>query len=113
MIQYFSLSLDCLFFVRLFEHHTDFKEERRMLLEVVGPELQTLYDDRQIEIEFVDMHFGTGPDAAIVDLNPHLLDDHLSEIDVCHRYSKSVFCIVSIYSISPVSHFFCHIRNSN
>lgn len=28
----------------------EFNQERRMLLELVGPELQTLYDDRQIEV---------------------------------------------------------------
>lgn len=28
----------------------EFKEERRILLEVIGPELQSLYDDRQIEV---------------------------------------------------------------
>lgn len=27
-----------------------FKEERRNLLEVIGPELQSIYDDRQIEV---------------------------------------------------------------
>lgn len=29
---------------------SDFKEERKVLLEVVGPELQSIYDDRQIEV---------------------------------------------------------------
>ena len=29
---------------------TEFKEERRILLEVIGPELQSIYDDRQIEV---------------------------------------------------------------
>lgn len=28
----------------------EFKEERRLLLEVIGPELQSFYDDRQIEV---------------------------------------------------------------
>lgn len=64
-----------------------------MLLEVVGPELQTLYDDRQIEIEFVDMHFGTGPNGSLAELNPKLLEDHLAEIEICQRDSKSVFFI--------------------
>lgn len=64
-----------------------------MLLEVVGPELQTLYDDRTIEIEIVDMHFGTGPNGALAELNPKLLEDHLSEIEVCQRDSKSIFFI--------------------
>lgn len=35
--------------------HTEFKEERRILLEVIGPELQSIYDDRQIEV--TDFHF--------------------------------------------------------
>lgn len=33
---------------------TEFKEERRILLEVIGPELQSIYDDRQIEV--TDFH---------------------------------------------------------
>lgn len=66
-----------------------------MLLEVLGPELQTLYDDRQIELEFVDLHFGTGPSESAVDVHPNRLADHLSEIACCKRESKSVFFIVS------------------
>lgn len=30
----------------------EFREERRILLEVIGPELQSIYDDRQIEVNF-------------------------------------------------------------
>lgn len=67
-----------------------------MLLEVVGPELQTLYDDRQIELEIVDVHFGTGPNESAVDVDPRLLADHLSEVSSCKRESKSVFFIVSL-----------------
>ena len=67
-----------------------------MLLEVIGPELQSVYDDRQIEVEIVDMHFGTGPDSqSATDLDPYVLDDHLCEIEACHRASKSIFFIVS------------------
>lgn len=33
-----------------FKTFKEFKEERRILLEVIGPELQALYDDRQIEV---------------------------------------------------------------
>lgn len=80
---------------------TDFREERRMLLEVIGPEIQILYDDRQIEIELVDMHFGTGPESTAVDLNPNTLKDHLYEINCCRRDSKSVFFIVSIDTNTP------------
>lgn len=28
----------------------DFREERKVLLELIGPELQSMYDDRQIEV---------------------------------------------------------------
>ncbi|XP_059616881.1 protein qui-1 isoform X2 [Phlebotomus argentipes] len=74
----------------------EFKEERRVLLEVVGPEIQSFYDDRQIEMEFVDMHFGTGGGEAIVDADPYRLDDHLSEVRICMRDSKSVFFLALI-----------------
>ncbi|KFB46917.1 AGAP004827-PA-like protein [Anopheles sinensis] len=77
----------------------DFKEERRQLLEVIGPDLQSLYDDRQIEVEIVDIHFGTGCDGlTAVDLDPYVLDDHLEEIETCHAVSKSVFLIVLLGS---------------
>uniref|UniRef100_A0A6E8VK53 NWD1/2-like winged helix-turn-helix domain-containing protein n=1 Tax=Anopheles coluzzii TaxID=1518534 RepID=A0A6E8VK53_ANOCL len=77
----------------------DFKEERRLLLEIIGPDLQALYDDRQLEIEIVDIHFGTGSDGlTIVDLDPYVLDDHLEEIETCHCVSKSVFLIVLLGS---------------
>uniref|UniRef100_A0A8W7PUU0 NWD1/2-like winged helix-turn-helix domain-containing protein n=1 Tax=Anopheles coluzzii TaxID=1518534 RepID=A0A8W7PUU0_ANOCL len=76
-----------------------FKEERRLLLEIIGPDLQALYDDRQLEIEIVDIHFGTGSDGlTIVDLDPYVLDDHLEEIETCHCVSKSVFLIVLLGS---------------
>ncbi|XP_049297951.1 protein qui-1 isoform X1 [Anopheles funestus] len=77
----------------------DFKEERRLLLEVIGPDLQTLYDDRQLEIEIVDIHFGTGSDGfTTVELDPYVLEDHLEEIETCHAVSKSVFLIVLLGS---------------
>lgn len=52
------------------------------------------------QVEFVDMHFGTGPGNgdAFVDLDPYILDEHLSEIEVCCRVSKSVFFLVSSVS---------------
>lgn len=51
------------------------------------------------QIEVVDMHFGTGPVNmdAVVDLDPYILDEHLKEIEVCSKVSKSTFFIVSIY----------------
>ena len=42
----------------------------------------------------IDMHFGTGPDDDDA-IDPFLVDDHLSEIAACHKFSKSVFFIVS------------------
>lgn len=66
-----------------------------MLLELVGPELQSLYDDRQIEIEIVDMHFGTGSlDITEVEKDPYILRDYLHEIELCAQNSKSVFFMV-------------------
>lgn len=41
--------IDNIYFVVLF---IEFREERRILLEVIGPELQSIYDDRQIEVNF-------------------------------------------------------------
>lgn len=49
---------------------SEFKEERKVLLEVVGPELQSIYDDRQIEVVWVV-----------------LLD--------CHRIFILFYCLVS------------------
>ncbi|KAL4710411.1 hypothetical protein ACJJTC_008813, partial [Scirpophaga incertulas] len=64
----------------------NFREERRQILELVGPELQSTYDDRYIEFEFVDMHYGTdGGDEG----NPALLRYHLDEIRCCNQTSKA------------------------
>lgn len=42
------------------------------------------------------MHFGTGPSQdALTDLDPYILNEHLSEIEICSRVSKSVFFLVS------------------
>ncbi|XP_036331205.1 NACHT domain- and WD repeat-containing protein 1 isoform X1 [Rhagoletis pomonella] len=75
----------------------EFCQERRMLLELVGPELQSIYDDRQIEIEIVDMHFGTGPLHIMqVEQDPYILQDYLHEIETCYNNSKSVFFLALI-----------------
>ncbi|XP_055387023.1 protein qui-1 isoform X2 [Condylostylus longicornis] len=75
----------------------EFKEERRMMLELIGPELQSQYDDRQIEVEMVDMHFGTGPENYLaLEHDPYLIDDYLDEIETCHRVSKSTYFIALI-----------------
>ncbi|XP_028158797.1 NACHT domain- and WD repeat-containing protein 1 [Ostrinia furnacalis] len=73
--------------------YNDFREERRQILELVGPELQSTYDDRYIEFEFVDMHYGTdGGDET----NPKLLRYHLDEIRCCNHTSKAgyFFCLI-------------------
>lgn len=43
------------------------------------------------------MHFGTGPDEmeTMSELDPYVIDDHLQEIEICSRVSKSIFFIVS------------------
>ncbi|XP_037046627.1 uncharacterized protein LOC119081650 [Bradysia coprophila] len=76
----------------------DFREERKVLLELIGPELQSMYDDRQIEVEIIDMHFGTGPEEmeTMSELDPYVIDDHLQEIEICSRVSKSVFFIALV-----------------
>ena len=50
-------------------HHLEFKEERKVLLEVIGPELQSIFDDRQIEvreklslINWITIHFFSSTD---------------------------------------------------
>ncbi|XP_046980431.1 NACHT and WD repeat domain-containing protein 2-like [Schistocerca americana] len=72
---------------------TDFAEERRQLLEVMGPELQSQYDNMGLEVELVDMHYGTASDPA---LDAPLFEDHLHEIRHCHAVSRGCFflCLV-------------------
>lgn len=43
------------------------------------------------------MHFGTGPGHldALTDNDPYILNDHLDEIEICGRDSKSIFFLVS------------------
>lgn len=47
------------------------------------------------------MHFGTGPNSIIqsTEIDPFILEDHLTEIVTCHRVSKSIFFIVSFIFI--------------
>lgn len=48
-----------------------------------------------IKIEFVDVHFGTGPsDTNAIKQDPYLLEAYLDEISVCHKHSKSIFFMV-------------------
>lgn len=43
------------------------------------------------------MHFGTGPEEmeTMSELDPYVIADHLQEIEICSRVSKSIFFIVS------------------
>ena len=44
------------------------------------------------------MHFGTGPSnetELLSELHRYSIEDHLTEIDVCSKVSKSTFFIVS------------------
>ncbi|GLG97132.1 Uncharacterized protein GBIM_03959 [Gryllus bimaculatus] len=72
---------------------SNFAEERRQLLEVVGPELQSKYDHIGLEVELVDMHFGAETDPS---LDAPLFEDHLHEVRACHRVSRGCFfmCLV-------------------
>lgn len=56
------------------------------------------------------MHFGTGPVNmdAVVDLDPYILDEHLEEIEICSKVSKSIFFIVSIFFIFFIFSNFVH-----
>lgn len=53
-----SFLFSCLFLLSLSQNKNtikiEFKEERKVLLEVIGPELQSIYDDRQIEVGCVE-----------------------------------------------------------
>ncbi|XP_039294156.1 uncharacterized protein LOC120348902 [Nilaparvata lugens] len=71
----------------------DFQEERKILLEQVGPEIQDMFDNTGLEVELVDMHYGTGQD---VHLDPFQFDDHLHEIRRCQKVSRGCFylCLV-------------------
>lgn len=97
----------------------DFPEERKQLLEVVGPELQSIYDDMGIEVSakqshllrsnmlikirlarvlrpvqvlLVDMQYGSGGDP---DVDPHLAEYFLEEISSSHLHSRGCFLLVS------------------
>ncbi|XP_011694905.1 PREDICTED: uncharacterized protein LOC105454173 [Wasmannia auropunctata] len=69
----------------------DFPEERKQLLEVVGPELQSIYDDMGIEVLLVDMQYGAGDDP---DADPHLAEYFLEEISASHRHSRGCFLLL-------------------
>lgn len=61
-------------------------------------------ESSSLQIELVDMHFGTGLTHTTVDLDPYVLYDHLREIKNCFRASRSVFFIVSGFSTFQIFH---------
>ncbi|XP_063982402.1 protein qui-1 [Diachasmimorpha longicaudata] len=71
----------------------EFPEERKQLLEMVGPELQSIYDDMGIEVLLVDMQYGTTRNP---DCDPRLAELFLEEIKASHRYSRGCFFILLI-----------------
>lgn len=50
------------YYYLFFLNVTDFIEERRMLLEFVGPELQTLYEEHQIEVNKFTLTYFSKPE---------------------------------------------------
>ncbi|KAI4490814.1 hypothetical protein M0804_003758 [Polistes exclamans] len=71
----------------------EFSVERKQLLEVVGPELQSIYDDMGIEVLLVDMQYGTNKDP---DTNPRLAEYFLEEINASHRHSRGCFLLLLV-----------------
>lgn len=69
----------------------DFTNERRILLENIGPELHSVFEDHKIEVELVDMHYGSDEKEQY---DPWILKDHLHEIRNCHKISKGCFFLV-------------------
>lgn len=51
IVTFLLFSFSFLSFIVIIFEYTEFKAERRILLEVIGPELQSIYDDRQIEVK--------------------------------------------------------------
>ncbi|XP_045482899.1 NACHT and WD repeat domain-containing protein 2 isoform X2 [Harmonia axyridis] len=66
----------------------DFIEERRVLLEYVGPELQNYLEQHELEVELIDMHFRADEKEQY---DPFLFEDHLNEIRSCHKTSRGYF----------------------
>ncbi|XP_046435930.1 protein qui-1 isoform X1 [Neodiprion fabricii] len=71
----------------------EFVEERKQILEGVGPELQAIYDDMGIEVLLVDMQYGTDKDP---DVNPRLAELFLEEITASHRHSRGCFFLLLV-----------------
>ncbi|XP_017797968.1 PREDICTED: NACHT domain- and WD repeat-containing protein 1 [Habropoda laboriosa] len=68
----------------------EFIEERKQLLELVGPELQSIYDDMGIEVLLVDMQYATNVNP---DRNPFLAEYFLDEIHAAYQHSRGCFLL--------------------
>ncbi|KAG7212794.1 hypothetical protein KM043_013053 [Ampulex compressa] len=73
----------------------EFPEERRYLLEVVGPELQSIYDDMGVEVLLIDMQYGTSNNP---DVDPRLAEFFLQEISVSYQHSRGCFFLLLVGS---------------
>ncbi|KAG7212795.1 hypothetical protein KM043_013053 [Ampulex compressa] len=73
----------------------EFPEERRYLLEVVGPELQSIYDDMGVEVLLIDMQYGTSNNP---DVDPRLAEFFLQEISVSYQHSRGCFFLLLHYT---------------
>ncbi|CAG5084256.1 Similar to qui-1: Protein qui-1 (Caenorhabditis elegans), partial [Cotesia congregata] len=71
----------------------EFPEERKQLLELIGPELQSIYDDMGIEVLLVDMQFGTEKNP---DSDPYLAELFFEEIKASFRHSRGCFLLVLV-----------------
>ncbi|XP_078041710.1 NACHT domain- and WD repeat-containing protein 1 isoform X1 [Augochlora pura] len=71
----------------------EFASERKQFLELVGPELQSMYDDMGIEVLLVDMHYATNVNP---DRNPFLAEQFLDEIRAAHQHSRGCFFLVLV-----------------
>ncbi|CAL7941952.1 unnamed protein product [Xylocopa violacea] len=71
----------------------EFVEERKQLLELVGPELQSIYDDMGIEVLLVDMQYATNVNP---DRNPFLAEHFFDEIHAAYQHSRGCFLLLLI-----------------
>ncbi|XP_065201622.1 protein qui-1 isoform X2 [Planococcus citri] len=71
----------------------DFMEERKCLLENIGPDLQTMYDSTGLEVEIVDMHYGSTCDPLKDSVQ---FADHLQEISLYQQVSRGCYFLCLI-----------------
>ncbi|XP_076184042.1 protein qui-1 [Ptiloglossa arizonensis] len=71
----------------------EFIEERKKLLEFVGPELQSIYDGMGIEVLLVDMQYATHVNP---DTNPFLAEQFFNEIHAAHQHSRGCFLLLLV-----------------